>query len=162
MNTDMKVRVLSLLETYSKRKREIDALSYELAHPAQVSPAEQLEAMTYAHGNAEGKPSISHISDKTLYIALNYREKTEKLNAGVVNEIAGQLVEMQQEQSRLEYYVSLLEPRQAEVIRRTYFQPEPQEAIAKALNVSVRTVQTNKMQAIDTLVGLYSLTDKQS
>lgn len=161
MNTDMKAHVLSLLETYSKRKREIDVLSYELAHPAQVSPAEQIEAMTYAHGNAEGRPSIGHISDKTLYIALNYQEKAEKLNAGVVNEVTRQLIEMQHEQSRLEYYVSLLESRQSEVIQRTYFSPEPQEAIAKALNISVRTVQAVKAQAIEALVELYSLTAKR-
>lgn len=161
MNTDMKAYVLDLLSPYPKRKREIEVLRYELTHPAQVSPADQLEAMNYAHGNTDGKPSTGHVSDKTLFIALNYQEKAEKLNASVVNEVSGLLYKAQQEQSRLEYYVSLLEPRQAEVIRRTFFEPEPQEAIAKYLNISVRTVQTDKTQAIDTLVELYSLTDKQ-
>lgn len=141
MNTDMKAYVLDFLGTYPKRKREIEALCYELAHSAQVSPAGQLEAVNYAHGNSDGKPSTGHISGKTLFIALNCQEKAEKLNASVVKEGAGQLYEAQQEQSRLKYYVSLLEPRQAEVIRRTFFKPEPQEAIAKYLNISVRTVQ---------------------
>lgn len=162
MNTDMKAYVLDLLGSYPKRGREIEALRYELAHPAQVSPADQLEAMNYAHGNTDGKPSTGHVSDKTLFIALNYQEKAEKLNAGVVKEVPGQLYEAQQEQSRLEYYVPLLEPRQAEVIRRTFFKPESQDAIAKSLNISVRTVQTVKAQAIRTLAELYSLTDKKN
>lgn len=161
MNTDMKERVMELLRTYPKRKREIDALRYELANPAQVSRAEQLEAMAFAHGDTEGRPSIGHISDKTLYIALNYQDKVDKLNSSVVDEVAGQLIETEQEQSRLEYYVSLLEPRQTEVIRRIYFKPESQGAVAKALNISVRTVQVVKAQAIDALVELYSLTDRQ-
>lgn len=161
MNTDMKERVMELLRTYPKRKREIDALRYELANPAQVSRAEQLEAMAFAHGDTEGRSSIGHISDKTLYIALNYQDKVDKLNSSVVDEVAGQLIETEQEQSRLEYYVSLLEPRQAEVIRRIYFKPESQGAVAKALNISVRTVQVVKAQAIDALVELYSLTDRQ-
>lgn len=114
--------------------------------------------MNYAHGNADGKASIGHVSNKTLYIALNYQEKAEKLNAEVVNEAAEQLVKLEQEQARLEYYVSLLEPRQAEVIRRTFFKPEPQEVTAKALRISVRTVQAVKEQAIDALVDLYSFT----
>lgn len=161
MKTDTKEHILVLLETYPKRKRKIEALRYELAHPAQVSRTEQLEAMSYAHGDAEGRPSIGHISDKTLYIAFNYQDKADKLNSGVVDEVAGQLYEAEQEQSRLEYYVSLLEPRQAEVIRRIYFKPESQGAVAKTLNISVRTVQAVKARAIDALVELYSLTNKQ-
>lgn len=117
--------------------------------------------MAFAHGDTEGRPSIGRISDKTLYIALYYQDKVDKLNSSVVDEVAGQLIETEQEQSRLEYYVSLLEPRQAEVIRRFYFKPESQGAVAKALNISVRTVQVVKAQAIDALVELYSLTDRQ-
>lgn len=161
MKTDTRMRVLNLLKTYSKRKQKIEALRYELAHPARTSHAEQLEAMSYAHSDTEGRPSIGHISDKTLYIALNYQDKVDKLNSSVVDEVAGQLIETEQEQSRLEYYVSLLEPRQAEVIRRIYFKPESQGAVAKGLNISVRTVQVVKAQAIDALVELYSLTDRQ-
>ena len=70
MNTDLKAHVLHLLETYPKRKRQIDALYYELTHPAQVSPAEQLEAMNYAHSNADGKPGVGHVSNKTLLTSL--------------------------------------------------------------------------------------------
>lgn len=160
MNTDMKRRVIGLLETYPDRKRKIDALRYELANPARITQTEQLEAMTYAHGDTEGRPGAGHISNKTLYIALNYQNKTEKLNASVVDEVAGQLYEAEQEQSRLEYYVSFLESRQADVIRRIYFEQEPQEAVAKALNISVRTVQAVKAKAVNALVELYSLTGK--
>lgn len=160
MNADKKKYVVKLLESYPIRKRKIDALRFELAFPAQVSRTEQLEAMAYAHGDTEIRPNSGHISNKTLYIALNYQDKADKLNASIVNEVAEQLVEAEREQERLEYYVSLLEHRQSEVIRRTYFEPESQEAIAKALNTSVRTVQAIKAQAIDALEELYNLTTK--
>lgn len=160
MNIDMKERIVKILEAYPDRKRKIDALRYELANPAQISEVEQLEAMTYSHDEIGGKPSVGHVSDKTLYIALNYQEKAGRLNAGVVSEVSRQLYELEREQSRLEYYVSLLSKRQAEVIRRTYFELESQETVAKALNVSVRTVQTIKAQAIEALGELYCLTAK--
>ena len=37
MNTEMKNRVLELLDNYHKRARLIALLRYELAHPAQVT-----------------------------------------------------------------------------------------------------------------------------
>ena len=160
MNTDMKARVTKLLEDYSSQQRKIGALHYELVHPTQISGDEQIGAMTYSHGTSEGMPSAGYVSNKTLYIALNYQERADKLNAAVVDDIAEQLVNLEQKQDRLKYYVSLLEKRQAEVIRRSYFEEEPQEDIAKALRISVRTVQKIKSQAIAALVEIYSLTGR--
>ena len=165
MNTDMKARVTKLLEDYSSQQRKIGALHYELVHPTQISGDEQIGAMTYSHGTSEGMPSAGYVSNKTLYIALNYHSdriyKTQEAKfAAVVDDIAEQLVNLEQKQDRLKYYVSLLEKRQAEVIRRSYFEEEPQEDIAKALRISVRTVQKIKSQAIDALVEIYSLTGR--
>lgn len=126
----------------------------------QVDGLDKAEDLSYLVGTGYGRNKVGHISDKTLYIALNYQDKVDKLNSSVVDEVAGQLIKTEQEQSRLEYYVSLLEPRQAEVIRRIYFKPESQGAVAKALNISVRTVQVVKAQAIDAFAELYSLTDR--
>lgn len=72
------------------------------------------------HGEGGAKPG-NHISNKTLYIALNYQSRADDINRGVVDEVAEQLVKLETEQERLEYYVSLLKEKQEKVIRLFYF-----------------------------------------
>ncbi len=158
MNTELKVAVTALLETYPERERKIAVLRYELSHPSHVSSDELIEAMSLGHEDGVGRPS-GHVSDKTLYIALNYQEKADKLNADIKEEIVSQLVGLEQTQNRLKYYVSLLEQRQAETIKLAYFEPVSQEMLAKTLGLSLRTVQKIKAQAIEALAELYSFTE---
>lgn len=156
---DMKIRaqILQLLESSQERNRKIALLHYELNHSAQTSGREMIEAMALGHGEGGGL-SGGHISDKTFYIALNYQSKADKLNTGLKKEIVDQLVELEQEQKRLEYYVSLLAKRQAAVIRLFYFQGLSQDEIAKELDIVPRTVRRIRDEAVDGLVELYSFT----
>lgn len=73
MDTDMKAHVISLLETYSKRERQIDLLHYEMQHGARVSPEEMI----------------------------NYQERMDRMNAESMNEIAERLLELEAEQARM-------------------------------------------------------------
>lgn len=157
MNAEMKNHVIKLLDSYPERARQIALLRYELAHPAQVTDDELIGAMTYAHPEGQGRPA-GHISNKTLYIALNYQERAERLNAEAFGDISAQLVKLEQEQARLEYYISLLEPRQEQVLRRTCLEKMPQEKVAREFELSVRRVQDIKAQAIDALAEMYGFT----
>ena len=143
MNTEMKNRVLELLDNYHKRARLIALLRYELAHPAQVTEKDLIGAMNFARQEGAGRPE-GHISNKTLYIALNYQDQARQLNAETFQEISAQLMKLEQEQDRLNYYLSLLEPRQ--------------EQVARELGVSVRSVQDIKAKAIDALAEMYAFT----
>ena len=113
--------------------------------------------MSYARQQGGGRPE-GHISNKTLYIALNYQEQAERLNTEVFSEISAKLVELEREQSRLEYYMSLLESRQELVLRRSYFERVAQEKVAEELGISVRRVQDIKAQAIENLAEMYDFT----
>ena len=55
------------------------------------------------------------------------------MNAEVANEIAECLLKLKAEQDQLRYYVSLLENREAEVIRMTYFDGVDQNRVAESL-----------------------------
>lgn len=90
-------------------------------------------------------------------MARAYREKAGLLNAEVLSEISLELMELEKEQQRLEYYISLLEPRQEQVLRRTCFEKAAQEAVAEELGVTVRRVQDIKAQAISELAEMYGL-----
>ena len=157
MNTEMKNRVLELLDNYHKRARLIALLRYELAHPAQVTEKDLIGAMNFARQEGAGRPE-GHISNQTLYIALNYQDQARQLNAETFQEISAQLMKLEQEQDRLNYYLSLLEPRQEQVLRKAYLEKVPQEQVARELGVSVRSVQDIKAKAIDALAEMYAFT----
>lgn len=160
MNDDMKSHVVSLLETYQERKRKIALLHYELEHPAHTSETEMIGAMALGHGvGGSGGHVEGHISDKTLYIALNYQSKVDKLNADIKEEIVVQLVELEQEQKRLDYYISLLNERQSKVIKLTFFEGCAQNDVARKLAIVPRTVRRIKDEGVDKLIEMYSFAE---
>ena len=156
MNIDMKAHVVDLLERYSERERQIALLHYEMQHTARVSPEEVIDMMSLGHSDSLGGSGKGHISDKTMYIALNYQEKMGRLNAEAANEIAQRLLELEGEQDRLRYYVSLLEKREMEALRLFYFEGRSWEETAKELGVVLRSVYKIKSKAIDHLADLYA------
>ncbi len=157
MTADTKTYVVGLLESYQKRSKQIDLLHYELSHPARVSENEMIGALALAHGEEGGRPG-GHASDKTLYIALNYQARANRVNSDTAEEVVGQLVTLEREQERLNYYVSLLGPRHAELLKLLYFEGYSQEECAKKLEIATRTVRRIKDDAIAELVEMYSFT----
>ena len=71
MSKEMKAHIVRLLENYSKRERQISLLHYEMQHGARITPEEMIEAMSLGRGDSMGNSGKDHISNKTLYIALN-------------------------------------------------------------------------------------------
>ena len=108
MTVDIKTYVVGLLESYQKRSKQIDLLHYELSHQTDISENEMINALALSHGEG-GSGTIGHISDKTLYIALNYQEQVQKASSASKSEVATQLMELENLQKRLTYYVSLLD-----------------------------------------------------
>lgn len=157
MSIDNKTYVVGLLESCQKRSKQIELLHYELFHPARVSANEMIEAMSMAHSDGSRR-SDSHISDKTLYIALNYQSRTENANSNTTAEIVEQLVELETKQNKLLHYISLLEQREAQVIRLYYFEKLSWEDIASKISVTPRTVHRIKNEAINALAEMYSFT----
>lgn len=67
MNHNAKDQVLSLLQSYRATKRKIEQLRYELEHPARVTPDEMIEAMNFAKGDGEGRPSGRCVQQDALH-----------------------------------------------------------------------------------------------
>lgn len=162
MSVNMKAHVIKLLESYSERERQIALLRYEMLHTARVSSEEVIDSMSLGHSDGMGGSSRGHISNKTMYIALNYQERMDHLNIESMDEIAGHLLELKAEQDRIRYYVTLLDKKEAEVIRLFYFEGHSKEDIAKKIKVVQRTVNKIKTRAIDHLVELYAFTSDLS
>lgn len=156
MNTDMKKQVTKLLETYPDRERQIALLHYEMQHSTRISPEEVIDSMALGHGDGVGGSGKGRISNKTMYIALNYQDRMDRMNAEAANEIAQRLLELEEEQDRLRHYVSLLEKREADVIRSFYIEGISWEEIAQKIGVALRTVHKIKNRAIDHLAEMYA------
>lgn len=154
MDRDIRTHVIALLESSQERERKIALLHYELDRVARTSGKEMIEAMALGHGDGGGHTD-GHVSDKTLYIALNYQEKADKMNADTKEEIVVQLVELEREQKQLDYYISLLNVRQARVIKLLYKQNLPQGKVEKAMGLSAKTIRKLKNEALDALTEMY-------
>ena len=147
-------QVMRILEEYPDIQRKIALLRYELAHPSLASADEMIESMAFVKHEGIGQMK-GHISNKTLYIALNYQEQMEQANMEVIDDVSEKLIELERRVDRLHYCVSLLEDRQAQVIRLYHFERKTWEEIADKMALSVRTVQKTKSVAVDKLVEMY-------
>lgn len=154
MNADIKKRVEELLKTYRDRTVQINILVYKMQH-GNILSDEMIGAMALGHGSNMGGSGKGYISDKTMYIALNYQEQMDRLNVETANDIAGALLKLKAVQDQLEYYVSLLDKRQEEVIRLTFFEGIDQDNVAKSLGVVPRTMRRIKKEALEKLTEMY-------
>lgn len=159
MSTEMSQFVLKLLESYNERERKIAVLRYNLTHPVRVDRTEQIEAMNFGHGDGFGH-STGHVSNKTLYIALNYEEQADRMNAEAVQEIANELFALECEQKRLNYYISLLDKRQTEVIRLVFIEGVPTKEVAARFSLTYRTIDRIKRAAVESLAEMYAYSDR--
>ena len=137
----------------------IAVLRYDLEHPAKVNSSEQIEAMNYRRGDDIGNVK-GHISNKTLYIALNYEEQAGRLNAEAAREVADELFGLEQQQKKLLYYVSLLEKRQANVIHLVYMERLSTKTVAERYSLTSRTIDRIKREAIEDIAEMYACSDR--
>ncbi len=154
MAIETRAYVISLLESYHKRMNQIALLHYELEHPANVSSDEMIETMSLSRSDGASR-SKGHVSNKTLYIALNYHEKAESLNLNTVDEISSQLVELEQIQARLDHCISLLDKRQKKLVQALYTDRLSMKETEKMLGRSAKTVRKLRDDTVDTLAKMY-------
>ena len=157
MEETIRQQVMDLLTNYRENQRKIALLRYELEHPAHITAEDMIESLAFRHGEGQGSAQ-GHISNKTMYIALNYRDKLESSNTETIDELALRLTDLERRQQRIEHYVSLLEPRDAAIIRLTYFEGLTNERIAEKLEITTRTVAMHKTTAIQTLFEMFTFT----
>lgn len=158
MKEAIKIKVMDLLNNYMINQQKIAVLRYEMEHPSAITPTEMIDAMSFGH-QADGMPAQGHISNKTLYIALNYQEKMDSINQESAEAIATQLWELEREYDRLNYYLSVLPSSDADIIRAVYFEGKTSEQIAAPLGVAPRTIRDAKARAVDHLCEMYEFTD---
>ncbi len=142
------------LRACRRNQQLIAILHYELEHPAHVSSGEMIEVLSYGHHEYETMPNSQGVENLPA-VALSYRERTDVINEGIRREVAAQLIELENKQERIDYYLNLLHVREAEVIRFTYFDGLSTEEIADKYGISPRTVRNRRTKAIRHLAELF-------
>lgn len=153
--------VNDLLEHYQEDTSKMEALRYEISNPRRVTSEEVIEAMNFGHGDGDGGSiAKGHISNKTLYIATNYNERTETLNREASDEVVDLLNAMNEERKRLLHYISLLKEKDRKIIQETYIEARTREELSEIYGVSQKSVSTMRKQAVENLCVLYDFTSK--
>lgn len=147
-------KVMELLRDYPRMKKKISLLRYELEHPVKLSPEDMIEVMSFAKGNSDVHSSGT-VSNKTLYIAMNYQQETDKIRSQAAEEIISRLVSLEQTVNRLEYYISLLQEDEREVVQRLYFERRTLLDLADTFNVSIWSVRKLRDNADEHLAQMY-------
>lgn len=146
--------VIALLKTYPKLQKKINLLEYERMHPSQVSPEDIISGLAFAHPLEGGTTQPGHISNKTMQIALNFQDEADRMNYSTILEIDQELHTLKRRIKKLEFYVSQLEKKQAEVIRKYYFEEKTWPEIQKELHMSSRTLVKRRDDGLDALAAM--------
>ena len=75
-------------------------------------------------------------------------------------EIADELFILERRQKKLLYYISLLEKRQAEVVRMVYMEGVSTKKAAEQHGLTVRTIERIRKDAVDNLAEMYAYSER--
>lgn len=153
-------QVMDDLKQYPELKKKVILLRYEQEHPARISDGEVIDSMALSRPISDGIRPAGFISDKTMRIATQFRDRKDRLNQETIMEIAQELHAVERQISRLEFYVSQLEEKQAEVIRKYYFEGKTWGELQREMHLSPRTLLKRRDDGLDELVSIYSYVGK--
>lgn len=158
--SELKNQVIELLKSYPQKKRQIEQLKFELQHLTLIGGDEligslSLGSQSYGGGNSKG----GYISNKTMMIALQYPEIAQKLNNEPIVQITNELQSIEVEVDRIDRYLSLLEQRQADVIRLYYFECRTWAELENELFLSKKTLQNIRDEGVNELARMYQFID---
>lgn len=91
---------------------------------------------------------------------MNYRNEAFRENREVFKDYHSMLIPLERKTERLRYYVSLLDQRQAEVIRLYYFEQESWDAISQKMGLTPKPLRRLRDAGIDRLAEMYELSGK--
>jgi DNA-directed RNA polymerase specialized sigma subunit len=152
---DLNAKVIETLRSYPALKKKIALLQYECEHPAQVTEQEVIDEMSFSHPLGDYIRQTGFVSDKTMRIALQFQDVKDQLNRDTRTEIAQELCALEGQVHKLEFYVSQLEPRYAEVIRKYYFEQKNWRDLQTELHMSSRTLIKYRDAGIAALAEMY-------
>lgn len=150
--------VLDRLVNYRKVTQQIELLRYEMQCAGHISPTEMIEVMTFQRHTDDADDACAY-TKSVPGIALSYQRAAAQLNNEAMEEILSKYADLCRERDRLLHYIGLLDKRQQDVVRKHYFEQQSWSEIAASMDLTPRTVQRTRQQALDELANLYAFAD---
>lgn len=113
-----------------------------------------IDTKTYVVGLLESYQKRSKQID-LLHYELSHPARVSENEMIGADKVVEQLVELEREQERLNYYVSLFEGRHKKVIQMFCFEWKTPDEVAKTFQVTIRYAHFIKSKAINELVAMY-------
>lgn len=149
--------VVEQLSSYRESCQNLRTLEFEL-HTLNLLGIEDsdalIESMTFSHSDEEPVQSRQK-SDKTASIALNYRAVNANQTREIRRELTRQLDYYRIQITRLETYLDILPPDEADVLRRYYFDRMTWNEIAQTGHTCIRTIMRYRDKAMARLETFY-------
>ena len=139
--TKIREQVIDDLKQYPELKKKVILLRYEQEHPAKISDSEVIDSMALSRPVSDGIRPAGFISDKTMRIATQFRDKKDRLNQETIMEIAQELYTVEQQISK---------------IRKYYFEGKTWGELQREMHLAPRTLLKRRDDGLDALVSIYS------
>jgi len=159
--TETTKRTVDLLKSYPAMKSRAVQLRFELDNPPVIGDDEFIGCLA-AGARADGRSCAAggRISDKTMAIATQYGDIKAGIEKDSKNDIKRELRLLEAEINRLEFYVSLLDKNESDIIRMIYFERKAWKNIEADLHISERTLFRYRKSAIAELSSMYLLLEE--
>lgn len=147
--------VTTLLGEYAELQQKIELLKYEL-QCSTISGDELIEAMVLRPLAPSGiAVNSSAVSDPTARVATEYERVLLGMSEEAKASVEHDLRILQATVDRLDFYVQLLPPEQAEVIRGYYMENKSWPVLEQELGKSTRTLTDHRDKGVDALARMF-------
>lgn len=147
--------VTTLLGKYAELQQKIELLKYEL-RCSTISGDELIEAMVLRPLAPSGiAVSGNAVSDPTARVATEYERVLLGMSEDAKASVERDLSILQATVDRLDFYVQLLLPEQAEVIRGYYMENKSWPVLEQELGKSTRTLTDHRDKGVDALTKMF-------
>ena len=149
--------IQAMLRSYKDSIRIISQLEFELANHDRLVSAEDVIATLTLPGAGDGGPhSTGKISDRTSSAALQYDDIATSMRTEFRAAVHRELIRVERQVKRMEFYVSLLSPDICAVISHLYLEGLSADVTADKLGLSLKTVNRRRNAGIASLTEMYN------
>lgn len=156
----MSERIEKLIRDYPKKKIELECLRHQICNFRGVTETDMIDSMFFSQPEGD-RVQTSGTSDKTAKIAINYRQRMERINNEWYEHLEKQYMELSEEIRFFECAVSSLPGVPGEVMADLVLKEMTWEKVAEKYYISRRTVGNYRAKAITELEKLYDRHDEE-
>lgn len=151
---DTRTKVVELLTNYHELKRSLDLLVFRIEHFSGLSTDKVIEELTFKSPEGE-RVSSSGVTNKTARIALEYQGIADDYNEVLLRALLDQYRTEKSDLDMLEYCITLLEPKLAEVITDMFINKLSWAELGGKYYVSVAMIGKYRKKGMAEICRLY-------